>query len=285
MRTSLCIWALVFPAATAGQPTSPALQEILDAEQAFIEQARVENTRSAFLDYLSDDVVTNGPNGPTVGKERINSQPANDGWLSWQVIYGDAAGSGDFGYTTGPWEYRTNKKDEDAVAFGEFHSIWKKQSDGIWRNIVDIGIQHGPPTQEIALTTTSMPLGKVGVNPNQKNALTLFLANENAFVASFDKRGNFSYDTHASAEIRYARDGRQPIVSDLEKNEFLRSESPYAHYVPIDGGIAVSGDLGYIYGTAASKENDRKQATYLRIWKKEQQGEWKIVLDVLAVGQ
>jgi len=51
-------------------------------------------------------------------------------------------------------------------------------------------------------------------------------------------------------------------------------------------GIADSGDLGYTYGTVslpgAGPAGAAATGDYLKIWKKDAAGAWKIVVDVLA---
>ncbi len=51
---------------------------------------------------------------------------------------------------------------------------------------------------------------------------------------------------------------------------------------PKGGGIAASGELGYSYGiySVTPKNKDTiMQGTYVNIWKKQQDGKWKLVLD------
>jgi ketosteroid isomerase-like protein len=129
---------------TKAQFANPNLQAMVDAERAFIEMAKTQNTRDAFLFFLTDSVITAGPQGLRTGKGHIQNQAVDPGWLNWEVAFCDIASSGEMGYNTGPWEYRAQKTDEKPVAYGEFHSIWKKQPDGTWKNILDIGIRQAP---------------------------------------------------------------------------------------------------------------------------------------------
>jgi ketosteroid isomerase-like protein len=51
---------------------------------------------------------------------------------------------------------------------------------------------------------------------------------------------------------------------------------------PNNGGIAGSGDLGYTYGIYAMRLSSKDTiiyGTYTSIWKKQQDGKWKFVLD------
>lgn len=272
------------PALLYSQFKNRDLQGMVDTERAFIQMAKEQTTRDAFLYYLSDDAITSGANGPVKGKEGIRKQPANAGWLCWEVAYCDIASSGDFGYNTGPWEYRASKTDEKAVAFGEFHSVWKKQTDGSWKNILDIGIRHAAPTEKLPLATTSKPLPRSSKKPLSLSSL---ITQEKEFLIAFGERGLAAYPDFASAEIRFSREGHLPFVSDESKKEFLKNNNPFSNLQLLDGGIASSGDLGVVYGTAdVSITNDgkleKKEATYLRIWKREGRKDWKIVLDVMT---
>ncbi|MDH4298598.1 MAG: nuclear transport factor 2 family protein [Cyclobacteriaceae bacterium] len=284
----LILPALLFwPILLHAQFKDSALQQMVDAEHAFVKMAKEQSTKTAFLHYLSDDVVTTGPNGPTTGKAAIINQPANNGWLYWKVSFCDIASSGDFGFTTGPWEYRLSKEDEKAVIFGSFHSVWKKQNDGSWKNIVDIGTRHNTPAENEVISTTSMPLRSSKTREKSPPDPALILEQEKEFLDAYLRKGLDAYHSFASSEIRISREGILPIVTADQKKEFLESANLLSNLQLIDAGIASSGDLGYVYGTAdvtlsTDSPSNKKSATYFRIWKKEKRAHWKIVIDVVA---
>lgn len=50
---------------------------------------------------------------------------------------------------------------------------------------------------------------------------------------------------------------------------------------PLSGDIAASGDIGYTYGTYAfRKDSLTERGTYATVWKKDENGQWKYILDV-----
>ncbi|HET9058002.1 MAG TPA: nuclear transport factor 2 family protein [Chitinophagaceae bacterium] len=51
---------------------------------------------------------------------------------------------------------------------------------------------------------------------------------------------------------------------------------------PINGDISSSEDIGYTYGIYTvinKKEKDTTQGTYLMVWKKQKNGDWKLVME------
>ena len=54
-----------------------------------------------------------------------------------------------------------------------------------------------------------------------------------------------------------------------------------------DASVASSADLGYVYGKAVVAITDGSMKTlngnYLRIWKKDEENNWKIVLDLVNI--
>jgi len=271
--------------ASSAQFGNPNLQGMVDAERAFIAMAKEQNTRDAFLFFLSDDAVTAGPEGPRTGKESIRDQPVSTAWLNWEVVYCDIASSGDLGYNTGPWEFRAQKTDEKPVAYGDFHSIWKKQTDGSWKNILDIGVGHGAPVEKQRLATSQMPLTSARHSAASPSAM---LDLDKEFITLYEKKGDAAYQAFASREIRFAREGELPIVSKENWDAYLkRSSFSMSDIKVMGGGVAESNDLGYAYGSGnvrvmAEGKKVVKKGTYLRVWKKEDGKTWRIVLDVVA---
>ena len=60
----------------------------------------------------------------------------------------DISDSRDFGISTGPWEAQEYRPKTAPVSAGYFLTVWKKQSDGAWKVILDAG------------STTPVPGGK-----------------------------------------------------------------------------------------------------------------------------
>lgn len=269
------------------QFANPDLNAMVGAEHAFATMAKDKNTRDAFLYFLHDDAVTVDAGGPVTGKTRLRKQSPNASLLSWEVSFGDISSDGDLGYDTGPWKYYANRADSVPVAWGHFHSIWKKQSDGTWKNMLDFGIAHDSLAVAGPIHTSSVPLKQQAAKVPALEATLSLMNQEKAFLASIKANGMSAYADVASKEIRYSRQGEQPVVTTADKAQFLKRKSLYSNHKLVDGGIASSGDLGYVYGTAdavafVDDRQESKHAVYLRVWKKEDGKNWKIVLDVMT---
>ena len=266
---------------------NPNLLAMVETERAFVKMAKEQNTRDAFLFFLTEDAVTSGPNGPVNGKEGIRKQTPATAWLYWEVAFSDIAASGDFGYNSGPWEFRASKTDEKPVAYGEFNSIWKKQPDGTWKNAVDIGVRHGAPTTPVKFSTSRIVLTK-NKKKSKKGGTDDMVKAEMEFLSlrATDRKG--AYKKFLSIEARILRSDQLPLVTEEERDAFINNvaENP-SHIEFIDSGVASSNDLGYAYGKgdiAVTRDNktENKIATYFRVWKKEDGKHWKIVLEVLS---
>jgi ketosteroid isomerase-like protein len=122
--------------------TDEATLRKLDDEWSKAAGARdVEKT----ISYYSDDAVVMPPNIPTLtGKEPIRSlwksmldSPSFSG--GWKVTKVEVARSGDLAYVSGSYEF--NEKDDSGKPItdkGKYLEIWKKQTDGSWKCIVDM---------------------------------------------------------------------------------------------------------------------------------------------------
>lgn len=103
------------------------------------------------MSYYADDAVEL-PNGADAlqGKESIAKTMGfldqKDNHLTWKPVSADMAASGDLGYTWGTYEFRATDKDgKPIVDHGKYTSIWKKQSDGKWKVVLDMGNASSPP--------------------------------------------------------------------------------------------------------------------------------------------
>lgn len=116
----------------------------------------------------------------------------------------------------------------------------------------------------------------------------LFQADIDFSDLSKEKGRNFAFITYCADDAVMLAPNNMPIE---DKNKIVaklisRSDSTYSlTWRPAKASVAKSGELGYTYGiwnleTADSIGNKiSEQGTYATIWKKNNHGEWKFVLD------
>jgi ketosteroid isomerase-like protein len=117
----------------------PALLFKLEADFA---HAVAEHGHAAFVSYFAEDGVELDEGGGITTRDQIAQQTA---WpegtsLTWTPVRGDMAASGDLGYTYGNYIFKSKNKDGKTVSsYGKYMSVWKKQKDGLWKVVVDMG--------------------------------------------------------------------------------------------------------------------------------------------------
>ena len=85
---------------------------------------------------------------PVHGREAIFATMSEESKyeLEWSPQVADVARSGDLGYTWGNSVVRRPGEDgKSIVRHGKYLPIWKRQSDGSWRFVMDIGNPSPPP--------------------------------------------------------------------------------------------------------------------------------------------
>ena len=129
----------------SGKKTTPAgpedKQKMIEADKAFSAMSVEKGMKNAFLEYIDSNGVLLKPNRyPIIGADAIDYLIQMDDssyTLEWQPKFGAVAASGDLGYTYGL--YALKPKNKDTTIYGTYISIWKKQSDGSWKFVLDSG--------------------------------------------------------------------------------------------------------------------------------------------------
>jgi ketosteroid isomerase-like protein len=208
--------------------------------------------------------------------------------LEWEPAFVDVAASGDFGYDLGPWKYRRHRTDAEPIAWGTFITIWKKQANNTWRVALDLGTPYRPePAHAAELPASSAIISKqIPVTASSDFHAELLTA-ERDFITRFAQTGMDAYVPILSTEARLYRPGRAPACTTAAISSALKSQATGSRtvYELLEGEVASSGDLGYVYGwvttgTAAAGKTETRRSNYLRIWKREDGRDWKLVVDV-----
>jgi len=278
--------------AGAAPPAQPGLQGGLDtlvsSERSFSKTSEEKGTKEAFLAFLADDSVLFRP-GPVPGKSWTETSPSPPGVLTWHPVKADIARSGDLGYTTGPWEARRNATDETPVVQGNYVTVWKKQADGAWKVMTDIGTMNpkpaAAPTEALRLDAAEVQARGGAQDP--KAAEAALLAADRAFSKASQSKGALpAYLDAVADEARLFRNGADPAAGKDAVRTLLAGQKGTMTWEPDHALLSQAGDLGVTYGTydqsAAGPEGKPEKGSYLRIWKQQAGKTWKLVLDITS---
>ena len=123
---------------------------LLRVDEEFSADAQRVGVAEAFARYAAPDARML-PQGKDVvsGLDAVRRQMAGfpaKATLSWKPFHADVAASGDLGYTLGTYELRgTDDTGKTQVSYGKYCSVWRKQSDGKWKWVVDVGTSSPEP--------------------------------------------------------------------------------------------------------------------------------------------
>lgn len=120
-------------------------QELITADTEFSNLSAEKGMHEAFLTYMDENVVMLKPyQYPIVGREKhreIYSQNSDTGFtLTWKPSFADISKSGDLGYTYGIWEITArDSTGKEVKGNGTYATVWKKDSEGKWKFVLDTG--------------------------------------------------------------------------------------------------------------------------------------------------
>jgi ketosteroid isomerase-like protein len=284
----LLLLALLSPATSQQPKMSPALASLVAAERAFVHTSVEKGIRESFLEFFADDGINFQPH-PVKTREAILKRPAPATRppvvLNWEPAHADISNAGDLGYTTGPYVLTDKSPQKNPPHYGFYFSIWKNQLDGSWKVALDLGIDTPDHSQrkfplQVAPRVPTARSTATSVKTDAKSLMKLdrdFLAQATAGGLA---RAYLDYlDEHA----RLHRDGSLPFTDRRAIRSFLMSRSAQMTWDPIGADVSRSNDLGYTYGSYELRASGSlpEKGYYVRMWKLNRNGSWKIVLDTL----
>lgn len=260
---------------------------LVESERAFARASIDKGTRAAFLEYLAEDSIVFHP-GPVNGQKWWRDRPVRPGVLSWQPVFAFVSGSNDLGYTTGPWELRPKSLADSPVAYGNFVSVWKRQADGWWKVQLDIGSDNPAPKDAPVIKFAE------DAHSNKKTRTALETESERNVLSWAEGEFVKALNSNASAaslmqyltdDVRVFRMKAFPMIGKEAASVVFATRSGAISLRVAGTEISLAGDLGYTYGAYEIKNlqsGERKETgNYLRIWRRQSKGKWKLALDLL----
>jgi ketosteroid isomerase-like protein len=255
---------------------------LVETERAFVRRAQETNWRDAFLEYFAEDIK--GFEGEDV-KARLRSRPAPPKELEfwWEPRYGDIAASGDLGWLTGPVRTRLPQVNNGNPDFSNYASVWRRQADGTYKVIEDVGVST-PDMPAFAPGFTRAPLVTRYTGPERGEVAkaSLFEA-DRALTAALHRSPADAYAAAAAPCARVHRQRMMPIVGRDAIVAWASTRPAWTSGETQLAESAASGDLGYTrgsYAQGAGAETPGESGYYLRVWSRDAEGKWSVVLDV-----
>ncbi len=124
--------------------STAAVNEINKTDSLWDDQS-AQNSVKGWLSFYSDDAIVLPP-GENICKDKASREAVIQAYFStpgakmrFHPTKTEVSKSGDLGYSTGVYQFSfKDPTGKDAHENGKFNEIWKKQSDGNWKCIVDI---------------------------------------------------------------------------------------------------------------------------------------------------
>lgn len=271
--------AALLISATAQAQTPSTYDAVIEAERAFARQS-VQTSIEAALLANSTPTALVADNGKLTNAQNLwrsrTSKPGRK--LTWYPALGDVAQSGDLGYTTGPWNLLQNDRPQAA---GEYVTVWRKQLDGKWKFAVNMSIERiGAAPAPVAAVPRPKLLPAVAV-PSTAPA-NVVLDVDSKFAAAELLKPGLAYQQSLSTEARLYRSGLSMMHGAAAVANMKNLDGGYV-FTASTGYLAAAGDLGYVVGTLhrpAGGKHPEENGSYLRIWRREADAGWRIVLEM-----
>ena len=300
MRRALIALALAAATSSVSGQVPEAIPEplaqMIEAERAFAARALVIGWKDAFLEFFAPTAVGFAEGKPGSARDQIakNPDPPKDLQLIWEPRYGDVSASGELGYLTGPVRNIRASRDGGKPRHSNYASIWKRQRDGSFLVVMDVGIN----------TPSAVPFAAGFTRAPQKNRFTgdyddstppLGTADEvlNSVLKTSQLR---AYGSRLAEGVRFHRQNQLPVVGRQAATKWLASQRPVSSADSKFSEVSRSGDLGYTWGTytiaptrttvtaqgrGSTQTVNVEAGFYVRVWVRERDGQWKVALDVL----
>jgi len=280
----LLIVALTTSARTQAPTALPmALEQMVETERSFAARALVTGWKQAFLEFFAPGAMGFDEGQVGLARDQIerSPDPPKDLQLVWEPRYGDVSASGDIGYLTGPVRNVRASRDGGRPRHSNYMSIWKRQRDGSFKVVMDVGIPTPGPVPFAPGFTRAPQTDRLSgdyddTTPPLGTADSLL----NAVLRTDQARG---YRSLLSPGARLHRLNLMPMVGERPILRWLATQPPLVAADSRFSEAARSGDLGYTWGTytAGARGAAKPEAGfYVRVWARGRNGQWKLALDV-----
>jgi hypothetical protein len=258
----------------AGYDLAPQVAFLI-AHDRFKRAVYMKGQTQGLSEFLDDDGLILKPY-PMTAKEFRSAlpKPGGNDVTVLQVGYTHGADSGDMGVTSDRFEV-FDKATQESIGTGYWLTIWRKTGQD-WKIALSC-TWRVPPAMPPRMTERL-----VGFHPSKGRTFPVstqeLIALENEFSKTSVEQGlGSAYQKFGSTNVMMQRTAAHAVFGPK-----AIGSSPVgkllAKWTPDQVGEASAGDFAYVYGKEV--DSNQQEGTYVRIWKRSSDGDWKIVMDV-----
>ncbi len=148
LMISTLLSLFIFEYSSAQTDVEAERKKLLDTDFEFARTSVKKGPSAAFYLYLADNAMQL-PEGslPIYGRTAIYETMKGDYYdLLWTPVKAEVARSGELGWTWGKYIVTVREADGSTTnSYGKYLNIWRKQPDGKWKVIVDMGNKSPSP--------------------------------------------------------------------------------------------------------------------------------------------
>jgi hypothetical protein len=256
---------------------------VVSAEENFNKLVERKGIKDGFLAVADPEGIVFKPNAVKINDfyNGIDKQP---GKLSWQPKFARISANGDLGFTAGPYVYQNGKTDDDKV-YGDYVSIWRlDNADGKFKLLVDLGIQHPEPEQNVVTDFKEPDLSKQKAPSKDPFAgKNILMATDKTFNHSLSLSALAAYKEFLSPEARYYFPGFEPMTGTDKILKFLDNEGISISAETVNVGrqqVTIWHTL--MVPPVSKKGNIVNNYNYVRIWEIDANHRWNMLLEIFS---
>lgn len=283
------IWSIILTTShlIAQEPdSSSALFSLKQAESSFAKMSVLSGWQAAFVEFFAEDAIVFRKEVIKNGKQFYRDQKPYPIVIKWESEFMDISASGDFGFSSGPAEYQEYVPYTPSSA-GYYLSVWRKQSNGVWKVVLDVGTSQPDMLQyDIKFNFPA------NADEPQSFDSNLDLDAIKKDLIETDEQLAKTWSTKPTAETllkyfapdgRLMRNGHLPTTNKDSIKQFVNQGLITSNWICLDACVARSGDLAYTYGSFefTNKKGQNEKGFYVRIWSRRQRlNGWRIATDL-----
>jgi ketosteroid isomerase-like protein len=268
--------AFILTASCATAPEVATADPVIAAERAFAADGAERGWAAAFRRAAAPDAITLSPDPVNAHENLARFEGDGERTLDWRPAYAGVARSGDFGFTTGPFQIRGR----DGI-IGHYFTVWRRQPDGGWKWIFDAGTDVADPGPAVAIDAVIPTLPVADEGAGSAEAAIAEVTQIETQIARGGALPNEALARRLAPDARVNRPGAAAAIGRTAAAALVQADNGVG-YTPLRREASAAGDMVFSLGEVRDlHEGVERLRYYARIWQRRPEG-WSVVFDEIV---